>query len=106
MTIEQIIKSVASVRGDYSLSSFNRDRKLLKIEPLGMRQCPQQFPHTAVAAILAARGFESALAPIFPPADTAVAALARVKLPSMGELKREKRKALSRRSTQTKKGSR
>ena len=106
MTIEQIITSVSAVTGGYSLPSFYRDRRILKLKPAGIRQKPQQYPHTAVAAILAARGFESALAPMFPPADTAFAALSRVKLPSMGELKREKRKALSRRSTQTKKGSR
>lgn len=105
MTIEQIVSSVSAVTGNYSQETFFRDRRSLKIKPAGIRQKPQQYPHTAVAAILAARGFESALAPMLPPADTAFAALQRVKLPSMSELKREKRKALSRRSTPQKKGS-
>tara|TARA_R110000868_G_scaffold14248_2_gene66263 strand:- start:234 stop:554 length:321 start_codon:yes stop_codon:yes gene_type:complete len=105
MTIEQIVSSVSAVTGNYSQETFFRDRRSLQIKPSGIRQKPQQYPHTAVAAILAARGFESALAPMLPPADTAFAALSRVKLAGLGELKRERRKALSRRLTKTKKGS-
>ena len=90
MTIPEIIESVSAVAGNYCESSFHRDRKRLNIEPLGIRQRPQQYPLTAVPLILAARGYAPDVAPLLPPADTAARRLGLVTLP---ELRNEKRKA-------------
>lgn len=99
MTKKQIIEAVGTVKGNYSLATFKRDAEKLKIEPIGFRQRPQQFSPTAVAMILAARGFESALAPIaqiLPKSKTKPQSFSSAKLATIDQLKREKSNALSR----------
>lgn len=89
MTKKQIIESVRSVAGSYSDASFFRDVRKLKIKPLGnWRTIPRHYPHSTPAAILSARGFETALMPLDPlaPLDTAAS-----RLVSMGELRKLKR---------------
>jgi len=101
MTKKQIIEAIGTVKGNYSLATFKRDAEKLKIEPIGFRQRPQQFSPTAVAMILAARGFESALAPLAPilsRSTTPPPSFSSAKLATIEQLKREKSNALSRRS--------
>ena len=81
MTIEDIINQVAAVK-PLDKRTIYRHIKTLKIQPLGMRQRPQNYPPNAPALILSALGYETALLPTRTP-----------RLASMKELKAIKRKA-------------
>lgn len=71
-----------------SRASVYRDLVELGIKPLGVRQRPQRWPDDAADKIRARRGINlNATAPL----DTAAARVA--KLPSMAQLRKERKKA-------------
>jgi hypothetical protein len=88
-TIKEIIHSVRYFAPCYSESSFRRDAARLGIRPVTkLRTVPRLYPADSSRLILKSRGYSGYQ---LPPADTAAARIA--KLPSMSELRNERKKA-------------
>jgi hypothetical protein len=88
MTIPQILEQVRLVLPTYGVATFHRDRKRLKAKPTNYGR-PTQYPADIVATILQSRGYSPTTPQVrmLPPADTAAA---RLKMPTLAELRRMK----------------
>jgi len=63
MTITQILTSLAAVKPMDKRTAYRHIREL-NIQPLGVRQRPQNYPDNTPALILSRLGFETALFPL------------------------------------------